>query len=235
MACRGSRTATRRARARRCRCATRGSGASPTGRAASRRASAAPGTRVAQVQQPRQAARRARVVGQVGDQLVLQRVAVLLLVVRAGTRSSSSPCRRRSGSRACSPCSRRTGPCVSCTASLVKRVGPELARQRQPQRVGAAARQVLLVARDAVARAHRAGVELAAVAVVVAHLDGLGEAAGDVAAGAGRGGRFGHRIVLHVPGRPVEHRRRARCACRAAAPSAARSGTARRRPSSADR
>ena len=65
-----------------------------------------------------------------------------------------------------------------------QRVGAELARQRQPQRVGAAARQVLLVARDAVARAHRAGVELAAVAVVVAHLDRLGQAAGRVAAAA---------------------------------------------------
>jgi hypothetical protein len=64
-------------------------------------------------------------------------------------------------------------------------VAPELARERQAQRVGAAARQVLLVARDAKARAHRAGVELAAVAVVVAHLDRLGEAAGRVAAAAG--------------------------------------------------
>ena len=93
---------------------------------------------------------------------------------------------------------------ASCTASPVKRVGPELARQRQAQRVGAAAREVLLVARDAVARAHRAGVELAAVAVVVAHLHRLGEAAGRVAAAAGRAGRFGDRVVLHVPRRPVE-------------------------------
>jgi hypothetical protein len=77
---------------------------------------------------------------------------------------------------------------ASRIASLVKASGPELARQRQAQRVGAAARQVLLVARDAVARAHGAGVELAAVAVVVAHLHGLGEAAGRVAAGARRGG-----------------------------------------------
>ncbi|KWT97635.1 hypothetical protein APY03_1331 [Variovorax sp. WDL1] len=84
-------------------------------------------------------------------------------------------------------------------------VGAELARERQAQRVGAPAREVLLVARDAVAGAHGAGVELAAVAVVVAHLDGLGEAAGDVAAGAGRGGLLGHRIGLHVPGGPVEH------------------------------
>ena len=66
---------------------------------------------------------------------------------------------------------------------------------------------MLLVARDAVARAHRAGVELAAVAVVVAHLDGLGEAA---ASGSpplpGARQRLGRRIVLHVPRRPVERR-----------------------------
>ena len=82
----------------------------------------------------------------------------------------------------------------------------ELARERQAQRVRAAAGQVLLVARDAIARAHRAGVELAAVAVVVAHLDRLGQAAARVAAAARRGGRLGERIVLHVPRRPVEHR-----------------------------
>ena len=51
------------------------------------------------------------------------------------------------------------------------RVRAQLARQRQAQRVGPAAGQVLLVPRHAVARAHVAGVELAAGAVVVAHLD----------------------------------------------------------------
>ena len=81
----------------------------------------------------------------------------------------------------------------------LQRVGAELARQREPQRVGAAARQMLLVARDAIARAHRAGIELAAVAVVVAHFDGLREAAGGIAAGAGRRRRVGDRIALHVP------------------------------------
>ena len=57
---------------------------------------------------------------------------------------------------------------------------------------------VLLVAGDAVARAHGAGVELAAVAVVVAHLHRLGEAARGVAAGPvqrhlGRTGRLRRR------------------------------------------
>src|SRR5262249_42938172 len=42
---------------------------------------------------------------------------------------------------------------------------------REPQRVGTAARDILLVARGAVGRAHHAAFELAAGAVVVAHLD----------------------------------------------------------------
>ena len=84
--------------------------------------------------------------------------------------------------------------------------GIELTRERETQRVGAAARQVLLVARRAVARAHRAGVELAAVAVVVAHLDRLGEAAAGVAAAARRADGLGAWVVLHVPRRPVEDR-----------------------------
>src|SRR4029077_16353259 len=53
----------------------------------------------------------------------------------------------------------------------------ELPGEREAQRVGAAAGQVNLIARRAIRRAHRARVELAAVAVVVAHLDGLVEAA----------------------------------------------------------
>src|SRR5207245_3001245 len=47
----------------------------------------------------------------------------------------------------------------------------------EAQRVGATAGEMDLVARGAIRRAHRARVELAAVAVVVAHLDGLVEAA----------------------------------------------------------
>src|SRR3954470_22447385 len=53
----------------------------------------------------------------------------------------------------------------------------ELSGEREAQRVGAPARQVDLVARRAIRRAHGPGVELAAVAVVVAHLDGLVETA----------------------------------------------------------
>ncbi len=82
----------------------------------------------------------------------------------------------------------------------------ELSGQREAQRVGTPARDVLLVARCAVARAHRSRVELAAVPVVVAHLDGLREALGRVAAGSGRRQRSTCCIVLYIPRRPVEPR-----------------------------
>src|SRR5690606_7405177 len=63
-----------------------------------------------------------------------------------------------------------------------ERVRPELTGQRETERVRAAARDVALVARHAIRRAHRTGVELPAVPVVVAHLDRRGEAARRVAA-----------------------------------------------------
>ena len=88
----------------------------------------------------------------------------------------------------------------------VKASGPSWPDERQPEAVGAAPGQVLLVAGGAVARAHRAAGELAAGAVAVAHLDGAGEAA---------------------PVRPVERRRRAARRPR----SRRRSGAARGRPS----
>src|SRR3546814_11302052 len=67
-------------------------------------------------------------------------------------------------------------------------IGSELAGQRQTQAVGAAARQVQLVARDALARAQRSGLELAAMPVVFAHTVGPGAAAGErERVGAGKG------------------------------------------------
>ena len=69
-----------------------------------------------------------------------------------------------------------------------QRVRSKLPRDREPQRIGAAARDVLLVAGHAIGRAHHAALELAAGAVVVAHLDRALETAA------------GSRI-----GRPVEH------------------------------
>src|SRR3954471_17042634 len=56
-------------------------------------------------------------------------------------------------------------------------VGPELAGDRKPQGSGAASREMLLVAGRAVGRARGAARELAAGAVVVAHLDGAAEPA----------------------------------------------------------
>src|SRR5271156_1186240 len=81
----------------------------------------------------------------------------------------------------------------------------ELTGEGQSQGVGPAARHMLLVTAGPEARTHRARIELAALAVVIAHLDGLGEAAGVVAAAAGRRDLLAQRIGLHVPGRPVEN------------------------------
>ena len=80
----------------------------------------------------------------------------------------------------------------------------ELPGQGQSQGVGPPTCEVFFVARDAVTRAHRAGVELSAVAVVVAHLHRFGETLRRVATRAGRGSGFGDRVVLHVPDAPVE-------------------------------
>ena len=71
-----------------------------------------------------------------------------------------------------------------------ERVGTELPGDGEPQCIGAAARDVLLVARRPVGRTHDAAGERAAGAVVVAHLDGALETAADAGIG-----------------RPVEHRR----------------------------
>ena len=109
--------------ARRCRGAMRG-----RQRRAERPSSLSPSARqrraaVAQVQQPGDAAgapARSRAGGAISRSL--QRVAVPRLVVARGTRSSSAPCRRRSGTRACSPCSSTHRSSASCTASLAKRV-----------------------------------------------------------------------------------------------------------------
>ena len=74
----------------------------------------------------------------------------------------------------------------------------ELTRQRQTQGIGASAGQVLLVAGHPVRRAHRAGIKLAAVPVVVAHLDRLAQALCRIFAGTAR--RDGHPIAFaHEP------------------------------------
>src|ERR1700692_1594469 len=65
---------------------------------------------------------------------------------------------------------------------------------------------MLFVACGTVAGTHGARVELTTVTVVVAHLDGLRKTAGGIATGARRRSGFTLRIVLDVPGRPVEGR-----------------------------
>src|SRR6266581_3100951 len=65
---------------------------------------------------------------------------------------------------------------------------------------------MLLVARDAITGAHRAGIELAAVSVVVAHLDGFAEPMRRVVPGTRSGYGVGSRVVLHIPRGPIEHR-----------------------------
>ena len=69
------------------------------------------------------------------------------------------------------------------------RVRPELAGEREPERVRPPARQMLLLARRAKARAHHARIEGTAGAVVVAHLD----RAQEPAERAGMGGPVEHR------------------------------------------
>ncbi len=66
----------------------------------------------------------------------------------------------------------------------------ELVGERQAQRVGAPAREIALRSRRAIARAHGPGVELAAMAVVVAHLHRAGQAAPGAPVEGG-GGRCG--------------------------------------------
>ena len=85
-------------------------------------------------------------------------------------------------------------------------VTPQLAGKGQPQCIGAAARYMHFVLRDAVARAHRTGIELAAVAIVIAHLDCLGEATGVVPARARFAFGAGQWLARDVPGRPIQSR-----------------------------
>ena len=88
----------------------------------------------------------------------------------------------------------------------------QLSTHRHAQGIGPPPHRMLLITRDPVARTHRARIKLAAVAVVVAHLHGLGQAERLVVATSGRAHintqpslRTGPRgVVLHIPGRPVQ-------------------------------
>ena len=176
----------RRCDARTCRSASAAASASPTARAAASLSHFAPGSCFAQIRQPGHAAQESGVVRQPANHVVLERVAVPRLVVREkfDLHPRHVHARRTLALAALATDAQIHG--VAYTASLVNASAPSCPDSAKPQRVGAPARDVLLVARDPIARTHRAGVELAALAVVVAHLDGFRKAAGVVAAAARR-------------------------------------------------
>ena len=65
---------------------------------------------------------------------------------------------------------------------------------------------MLLIAGDAIARTHGSNVELAAMAVVVAHLDRARETVRRVSTGSGLRLLTGQRVALDVPWRPIQRR-----------------------------
>ena len=143
------------------------------------------------------------VVGQAGDQLVLERIAApgLVMVQKLHLHFGHVDA---GGAVALAALAAHAEVHRFLHGFAGEGIGAELAGDRQPQRVGPSPRQMLFVTRHAVAGAHGAGVKLAAMAIVVAHLHGLGKALRRVAAGARCAGLLGHRVVLHVPGTPVE-------------------------------
>ena len=143
---------------------------------------------VARIHQRRQARGIGRIARQVGDQPVAQGQAAAPV---GGGQHLDLHLRHVDAGRAFAPAALAGDAQLHRLQHLVggERVGSELAGDGEPQRVGAAARHVALVAGDAEGRAHDAAGVLAAFAVVVAHLD----RALETAAGA--------RI-----GRPVERR-----------------------------
>src|SRR5213596_841483 len=122
------------------------------------------------VRRPWEARGQRTVAGQVGDQPVLQRIAVAGVIV---TQELDLHLRHVHAGRAFAPAALAVNAQVQRLEHLVRRegIGAELAGEREAQRVGAPAGEVPLVAGRAERRAHRTGVELAAVTVVVAHLD----------------------------------------------------------------
>ena len=160
---------------------------------------------VTQIEQRRQLTGQACIAGQVGNELILQGVPVVLLVVvreldfhlgHVHTRGALAFATFATHAQVHGVPQRRVG----------QRLGAELSRERQTQGVGAPAGEVLLVTRDAVAWAHGAGVKLAAVAVVVAHLHGFGKPLRRVASSTRCTHRFCHRVRRDIPGAPVQRR-----------------------------
>ena len=135
------------------------------------------GQYVACIQEPRHLRCIRRVARQIAHELVVQGQSVL-----GGARGLHLDLHPRhvDAGRALPPTALARHAELERLGHLVRRerVGAKLSGDREPQRVGAPARDILLVAGDAIARAHHAAGNLPAGAVVVAHLDRALEAAG---------------------------------------------------------
>src|SRR5262249_43997227 len=157
---------------------------------------------VAQVGEPRPFGRERRVARQISDHAVVQRQAALRHARRLHLDLHA---RHVDARRAFAPASLAGAAELHGPRHLVRgqRIGSELAGDGEAQRVGAPAREVALVAGDAIARAHDAAGGRATGAVVVAHLD----RALETATGAGIGGPVEMRAdVLAAIVRPIaEH------------------------------
>ena len=167
-----------------------------------------PGQPIAQVHEAAEPRRVGGVAGEPGDQPLAQRQAVAAVVVvqELGLHPRHVDAGRAFVAAGLAADAERHG---RRHVGRGEGVRAELAGERQPEAVGAAPGQVLLVAGDAVARAHRAAGELAAGAVAVAHLDGAGEAA-PVRPVERRGGPLGGgRVGGEAEERGVVHRERA--------------------------
>ena len=145
----------------------------------------------------------AGVIGQVGHQAVAPTVAVVLLVLVGGldlhaghvhTRGAIAFAAFARDAQVERIAHRIAGQCIRA----------QLAAQGQTQGVGATACEVLFVTGDAVAGAHGARIKFSAVAVVVAHVDRFGQAAGWVATAPGFAHFTSAGVGLNIPGAPIQ-------------------------------
>src|SRR5262249_49316427 len=154
---------------------------------------------VAQVGEPRPFGRERRVAREISDHAVVQRQAALRHARRLHLDLHA---RHGDAGWAFAPASLAGDAKLHGVRHLVRgqRVGPKLTGDGEAQRVGAPAREVALIAGDAIAWAHDAARGRTTSAVVVAHLD----RALETAAGAGIGGPVEMRAdVLAAIVRPI--------------------------------
>ena len=158
---------------------------------------------VTQVQQARKASCKGRIKRQVSDQTVFEGVAMPRLVVVEGfdlhARHVNAGGAIASAAFAAHAQVHRLHQGRTGQPLVIK-----LAAERKAQGVGPAPGQVLLVPGDPVAWAHGPGVEVSTSAVVVAHVHGFGKALCRVATSAGAADFLGERVVLDIPGAPVQ-------------------------------